>query len=84
LLLCGCPAIRWELLLSIVCTGLVRVLRSPIMGQLLELLVRLQDTRSSSAFVTMLLQVRKTRCGYTCGEEFGNKSSTQHVLTYGT
>jgi hypothetical protein len=37
---------------------LVRVLRSPIMGQLVELLVRLQDTRSSSTFVTMLLQVR--------------------------
>ncbi|KAF6260016.1 hypothetical protein COO60DRAFT_939398 [Scenedesmus sp. NREL 46B-D3] len=46
----------WELLLSIVCTGLVRVLRTPIMSQLVELLVRLQDTRSSSGFVTMLLQ----------------------------
>jgi hypothetical protein len=31
------------------------------MGQLVELLVRLQDTRSSSAFVTMLLQVRGSK-----------------------
>jgi hypothetical protein len=29
------------------------------MGQLVELLVRLQDTRSSSAFVTALLQVSR-------------------------
>jgi hypothetical protein len=32
-----------------------------------QALARLQGMHSSSAFVIMLLQVRKTRCCYTCG-----------------
>eukprot|EP00882_Tetradesmus_deserticola_P005988 GHRQ01006305.1.p1 GENE.GHRQ01006305.1~~GHRQ01006305.1.p1 ORF type:complete len:325 (+),score=113.98 GHRQ01006305.1:394-1368(+) len=75
----------WELLLSIVCTGLVRVLRTPIMSQLVELLVRLQDTHSSNGFVTMLLQAAgpllSTYTNLALGVKLGLLSpDTHHIL----
>ncbi|WIA40005.1 hypothetical protein OEZ86_013431 [Tetradesmus obliquus] len=75
----------WQLLLSIVCTGLVRMLRSPIMSQLVELLLRLQDTRSSAAFITALLQAAgpllSSYTNLTLGVRLGLLSpDSQHIL----